>query len=136
MLDIVERTQNEQIEGVIISCDFQKAFDRINHKSLLEAMKMFNFSVILQNWTEIIYTDFEVRVQNNGYFSNKIEVKQGLHQGGPCSSLYFLVIAEILANLLRQDSKIRGIPIDDIFNLLNQFADNLDVFSEASEDSI
>ena len=82
MLDAIERTQKEDIEGVIISCDFQKAFDRISHDSLFKALKMFKFSEVLQEWTKIIYTEFEVKVQNNGYFSDKIQIEQGLHQGG------------------------------------------------------
>ena len=84
----------------------------------------------------MIYTDYTVRVQNNGYFSDPINKKQGLHQGGPCSSLYFLVIAEVLAILIKQNKEIKGIEINEILNLLNQFADDLDIFSTADENSI
>ena len=51
-------------------------------------------------------------------------------------SLYFLVIAETLAILLREDKDVKGLPIENIINLLNQFADDLDIFSEATESSI
>ena len=134
MLDVIERSQN--MEAVIISCDFQKAFDRIAFKSLIGAMNFFKFPKILVEWTNIIYTKFTVKVQNHGHLSKEIEIEQGLHQGGPNSSLYFLIIAEILAILLRTNQKIKGIPIDDIINVLNQFADDLDVFSTADEESV
>ena len=59
-----------------------------------------------------------------------------MHQGGCCSSIYFLVIAEILALALRENEQIEGITIRDIRNLLNQFADDMDIFSIASKQSI
>ena len=59
-----------------------------------------------------------------------------MHQGGCCSSIYFLVIAEILAIALRANDDIEGISIHDIRNLLNQFADDMDVFTLCKERSI
>ena len=136
MLDIIESTKNKEQEGIIISCDFLKAFDKINWHSLIGAMRYFKFSEVLISWTQIIYTEFQVKIQNNGFLSRPVTVEQGLHQGGPCSSLYFLVIAELLAILLRDNKKIEGIHIESVLNLLNQFADDLDVFSTANKESI
>ena len=48
----------------------------------------------------------------------------------------FLVIAEILALALRSNSQIDGITIQDIRNLLNQFADDMDIFSLCNQKSI
>ena len=75
-------------------------------------------------------------IQNNGHFSSSIPIKKGVHQGGCCSSIYFLVIAEILAISLRNNEEIEGITIRDIRNLLNQFADDMDIFSKCTEQSI
>ena len=136
MLDIIQHADKDNLNAVIISCDFQKAFDKIALESLLGALTYFKFPETIIKWTKIVYTQFEVRVQNRGFFSQKINIEQGLHQGGPCSSLYFLVIAEILAILLRNNKDLKGIPIAEVMNVLNQFADDLDVFSEGTESSI
>ena len=77
-----------------------------------------------------------MKIQNNGHFSDEIKIEKGVHQGGCCSSIYFLVIAEILALALRSNEDIDGITIQDIKNLLNQFADDMDIFSLSSEKSI
>ena len=69
-------------------------------------------------------------------FSESIPINKGVHQGGCCSSIYFLVIAEILALSLRSNENIEGITIQDIRNILNQFADDMDIFSLAKERSI
>ena len=50
--------------------------------------------------------------------------------------MYFLVIAEILALSLRANEDIDGITIKDIKHLLNQFEDDMDIYSLNSEKSI
>ena len=136
MLDIIHLAEKEDIEAVILSLDFVKCFDKCSFKILHGSLDYFGFGKIVKEWTKILYTDFQVKVQNNGYFSQKIKVNKGVHQGGCCSSVYFLVIAEILAIALRQNDEIEGIQFKDIKNLLNQFADDMDVCSLATEKSI
>ena len=136
MLDVMEHVKRQEKEALIINCDFLKAFDKVNLNSLFEVMKYFQIPNILIKWTKIIYTNFTVKIQNNSFLSQKIDIKQGLHQGGPSSSLYFLLIAEILAICLKSNKEIKGIHIDSVLNLLNQFADDLDITSEADENSV
>ena len=100
------------------------------------SLDFFDFGNIVKEWTKILYHDFSVKIQNNGHFSSTINIKKGVHQGGCCSSVYFLVIAEILELALRSNSQIDGITIKDIRNLLNQFADDMDVFTEGNKNSI
>ena len=127
LLDILQHTENEQIEAAILSCDFQKAFDKVEFRSLKKVLKFFEFPQKILLWTDILYNSFSLVVQNNGHFSEPVEVSRGLHQGGPCSSLYFVILVETLAINLRKNEDILGIQIQDILNLLNQFADDLDV---------
>ena len=77
-----------------------------------------------------------MKIQNNGHFSQQIPIQKGVHQGGCCSSIYFLIIAEILAISLRSNQNIEGITLHDIRNLLNQFADDMDIFSICTEHSL
>ena len=136
MLDIIHLAQKEDLEAVILSLDFVKCFDKCSFSILHGSLDFFQFGSIIKQWTRILYHDFSVKIQNNGYFSRNIAIKKGVHQGGCCSSIYFLVIAEILAISLRANEEIEGITIQDIKHLLNQFADDMDVFSLASEKSI
>ena len=82
-----------------------------------------------------MYSNFEVLIQNNGKFSDPVAIQQGVHQGGPASSLYFLVIAEILALKIKKNVNIEGIPVNEILNVLSQFADDMDVFSKFNQKS-
>ena len=136
MLDILYITEVEDLEAVVLSMDFVKCFDKCSFSILHGSLVFFGFGDIIKKWTKILYKDFTVKIQNNGYFSSPIEIHKGVHQGGCCSSVYFLVIAEILALALRNNHKVQGITIREIHHLLDQFADDMDIFSNAQEESI
>ena len=136
MLDIMKHTETEDIEAVILSLDFVKCFDKCSFQILHGSLEFFKFGEIVKQWTKILYNDCSVKIQNNGNFSGNIPIKKGVHQGGCCSSVYFLVIAEILALALRSNEEIDGITIADIKNLLNQFADDMDISTLCNEKSI
>ena len=76
----------------------------------------------------ILYSGFQIQIQNCGYFSTPIITTRSLHQGGPASNALFLVVAELLAIAIRTDPQIRGVSYKEILSVLNQFADDLDVF--------
>ena len=135
-LDIMDYAKNEDLDAVVLSLDFVKCFDKCSFTILHGSLDFYGFGQIVKDWTKVLYQDFRVRVQNNGHFSEDIKVRKGVHQGGCCSSLYFLLIAEILAMTLRQDERIEGITIQQIRQLLNQFADDMDIFSICSQKSI
>ena len=136
MLDIIHQAKVEDLEAVVLSLDFVKCFDKCSFLILHGSLEYFKFGTIVKEWTKILYRDFSVQIQNNGYFSDDIKIRKGVHQGGCCSSVYFLVIAEILAISLRKNEEIEGITLHDIKNLLSQFADDMDVFSLCLEKSI
>ena len=136
LLDLAFYAIENHLEMLIVSLDFAKCFDRVSFSILHGALDYFKFGDIVKDWTYILYNGFKVRVQNNGKFSNEIKIEKGIHQGGCCSSLYFLIVAEILALELRANDQIKGITINEIKNILNQFADDLDLFSENSQSSL
>ena len=128
LLDIMEYAILNEVEALIVSLDFQKCFDRVSFQILNGSLEYFKFGDRIKRWTSILYNNFYVKIQNNGYFSEKIDIQKGIHQGGCCSSLYFLIVAELLAIEIRGNPQIEGITINEIKNILNQFADDLDIF--------
>ena len=136
MLDIMHQVEEDDLEAVIVSMDFVKCFDKCSFKILHGSLQFFEFGEKVRVWTKILYNNFSVKIQNNGYFSKAIEIRKGVHQGGCCSSIYFLVIAEILALALRENENIDGITLKEIRNLLNQFADDMDIFSICNQKSL
>ena len=136
ILNILEYIQTENESGIIVSIDFEKAFDRIEIKSLLKILKLFNFSNDFVHWTETIYNGPVACVTNHGYLSEFFDVTRSVKQGGPCSAYYFLVCAEILAILLRENGQIEGLNIPDFEKIFGQFADDMDMYMKDNPDSL
>ena len=128
MLDIMHQAERQDLEAIVLSLDFVKCFDKCSFSILHGSLEYFKFGDIIKHWTKILYNNFEVKIQNNGHFSENVKIRKGVHQGGCCSSVYFLVIAEILAISLRANQEIDGITFQQIRNLLNQFADDMDIY--------
>ena len=113
-----------------------KCFDRIEIDAVSNAMRYMGFSTMLCQWLQICYTNFKLKVQNNGKFSKEINPTRGVHQGGPTSNAYFLVIAELLALEIRGDATVKGAFIKEVLQLLNQYADDMDVSAKYDEHSV
>ena len=127
--DLISYCERNDIDAIVLSIDFMKCFDLIDFSAITGSLKYFNFPQYLIDWIVILYEDFTIQVQNNGYLSEEIKVQRSVHQGGCTSSFLFLCCAEVLANELRGDSNIKGIPVDQMIHLLNQFADDADITS-------
>ena len=69
MLDIMDYTEREDLEAVVLSLDFVKCFDKCSFSILHGSLDFFDFGEIVKQWTKVLYTDFIVQIQNNGYFS-------------------------------------------------------------------
>ena len=136
ILDIIEIMDEENEPGIIISIDFMKCFDKIDHAALKGAMRYFNIHENFVKWVSIIYKDAVACVTNNGFFSEYFDVKRSVRQGGPCSAYLFLIIAEVLAIELRKNDKIHGIWVREIMKMLGQYADDIDLYLKGEENVV
>ena len=127
--EIIQQTEEE---AAAIFIDFQKAFDKIEYKALYGTLELFGIGPNYIQMIKTCYENFTTVVQNNGLFSKPFLVERGLRQGAPNSSFLFLLCAEILSLSLK-NNKIEGIPINEILQLLSQFADDMDTYIKAKE---
>ena len=97
--------------------DFQKAFNTVNHEFLMNALTRYNFG--------------ESCVTNNGWTSKPLPINKGIRQGCPLSALLFLLVVEILAVRMRNNSNI-GLNIETDENgksiQISQLADDTTLF--------
>ena len=100
VMDILDKVNREGEDGLILLIDYEKAFDRIETKSLIAALEYFEFGEYVVNWTKIFYKDAKSYINNNGFISREIKIERSVRQGAPCSAYYFIICAEILAILL------------------------------------
>ena len=135
ILDAVHNTKEDGEQGIIISCDYLKCFDRIETNAVLKSMEQFGFAEILINWVRILYSEFKVKVQNNGNFSGEVHVTRSVHHGEPASNALFFCVAELIAIMLRNDEDISQLVVKSVVQFLNQFADDMDVMMEFNQKS-
>ena len=128
IFELMKQTKAQGVEALLLSLDFLKCFDMIDHSAIVGAMEFFKFPPYLVEWIKIIYKDFKANILNNGHFSKRIKIGRGVHQGGPCSSLLFLICAETMALLIKTHPNIKGIPVEQMMHLLGQYADDADMF--------
>ena len=135
VLDVMQHCDNENIDAYLINLDFSKCFDKISFGCIQGALKYFDFPDYMCKWIDILYRDFCIQVQNNGNLSKSIPIRKSVHQGGCVSVHIFLLCAELVALELRKCEKIKGIPVEEIIYLLNQYADDMNISSLFDQDS-
>ena len=59
------------------------------------------------------YTNIDSCVKVNGYTSIYLNLSRGIRKGCPISTLLYVLVAETLAEAVREDSEIKGIRLPD-----------------------
>ena len=127
-LDIIRYTELEDIPALIISIDYEKCFDRLEHSAILGALKYFNFGDNFCKWIKLLYTENYSCTINNGHISDWFSPSRGLKQGCPISPYLFLLCGETFANNIRNNNKIQGIKVGNKETKISQFADDTNLF--------
>ena len=65
--DILQFTEREKIEGLMVAIDFKKAFDSVNRNFMLETLSAFNFGPTFMGWIRTFYQNITSSVMNNGF---------------------------------------------------------------------
>lgn len=134
--DILWETEQKQIPGLLLLVDFEKAFDTVEWNFISKTLEYFNFGPSVKKWINLFYTEPQSCVIQNGHISEFFQLERGCRQGDPISPYIFIMCAEILGNLIRSSSKIKGISINNNEYKLSQYADDTQIFLNGSEESL
>ena len=135
-MDITRYAHLKKIDAMILSVDFEKAFDRVEYQAMIDIFWYFGIGEFFCKLVNLLFTDFQLAVSNAANLSTYITPSQGLFQGNPISSFTFVIIIEILVINLRSSTSIDSIEIKGIKYLLSQFADDLDLFMKTNSHSL
>ena len=134
--DVLFETQKQNLPGLILSIDFEKAFDTVSWKFIDKTLKYFNFGPSIRKWVNIFQNGSESCIIQNGFMSESFSLKRGCRRGDPISPYLFVLTAEILGHMIRNNQHIQGIKIDNIVFKLSQYADDTQIFLDGSERSL
>lgn len=128
VIEVSDYVKKQKIAAVVLSIDFKSCFDIIHQQSIFEALKYFQFGEYFIQLSRLLFTKFELCIQNNGFFSEFFPQESGIHQGCNSAPYYYLLCGQLVHNLFTNNPKIKGITIHGVEKLLSQFADDTDLF--------
>ena len=134
--DLMFYLEKNHKPGMLLLIDFEKAFDSVDWGFILKVMKYFNFGPSFIKWIQTFYNKIESCVSINGHLSDWFTLSRGCRQGDPLSPYIFILCAEILAVLIRNDSNIKGITIGSREHKLSQYADDTSILLDGSKTSL
>lgn len=119
-----EATVNSSVEKMnrlLLSVDFDHAFDRISHEYLWMVMDGYGFHPRLINCLKNLYSHASSFLQVNRDTSKEVKIERGVRQGCPLSMILFVVAVEPLISHLRHQNIELGAFADDITLILKDF---------------
>ena len=134
--DLLHYTEANNIPGILLLIDFEKAFDSLSWSFINKTLKTFRFGPSVIKWFNIFYQDAKSTVSQCGYLSDFFKIERGCRQGDPLSSYIFILCAEILSINIRNNKHIKGIRINQTEFKLSQFADDTSIILDGSERSL
>lgn len=109
--DILNCYKRKNEHGMMISLDFQRAFDTVAKAAILESLQQFNFGPYFINLVKTIITNTESCVQNGGWISKFFKTERGIRQGCSVSPILFVLVVELAAIKIRSNNNINGLLI-------------------------
>lgn len=119
LLNILNDWTNSMEKKYYTDCiylDYQKAFDTVPHRRLIDKLKSYNFDIKIINWIEFYLSDRIQYVEINGIKSEYLTVSSGIPQGSVIGPLLFLLY-------------INDLP-DTISSTIYMYADDTKVYRE------
>lgn len=85
---------------------------------------LFGFGEYIIQWINILNTNFRACILQSGFLSVQFDIQRGCRQGDPVAPYLFIICAEILSILIKQNKDIKGIFVNNKEHKISQYADD------------
>ena len=134
--DVLFEAKKQNIPGLLLSIDFEKAFDTVSWSFISNVLDYFNFGNSIKKWVSLFQEGSETCILQNGFMSDAFKLRRGCRQGDPISPYLFILCAEILGKMIRKNNDIKGISINGKEFKLSQYADDTQLILDGTEKSL
>lgn len=125
--DSLEAIKDHLKDGLIVALDFTKAFDSVRWKLIIRALECHNFGDHFMDYIKLLFCDMESCLIHSGTTSPHFKPGRGIRQGCCVSPFIFLLVVELLSNLISKNENIKGIRMGQAEINIAQFADDMTV---------
>ena len=141
LIDVLRTARTKRMPGMVIFCDWKQAYDTVSWDFIKRALKEYGFGPMMRRWVDILYDSSmefpsTAQVQLNGHLSSAYVIQRGLRQGCPLSCYLFLLSAEPLAEMIRQNRKISGLTFNHTEIKISSYADDTIMMLDGSPQSL
>ncbi|WVZ83332.1 LOW QUALITY PROTEIN: hypothetical protein U9M48_030493 [Paspalum notatum var. saurae] len=138
-MDILQCCHKRNVPTVVLKLDFRKAFDSVNWESMTAILRIRGFPKCWCSWMMDMLSTGKTSVLLNRVPGLWIDCKNGLRQGDPISPYLFIIVADVLCQLLRfrghnsslSHPILQGAPCPVL-----QYADDTIIFIKASSEAM
>ena len=129
-------------KGIIMSIDFEKAFDSVSFSFMEKVIETAGFPKRMRTWVKILLNGFKSHINHAGNLLNLIELGRGARQGDPIASILFVLAIEVLLIAIRSNKKIlpykyqMSVHEPIIASKIEAFADDVNIIMPRSEESL
>ncbi|WVZ65394.1 hypothetical protein U9M48_014768 [Paspalum notatum var. saurae] len=129
--ELVQSCYRRRRATLVLKLDFAKAFDSVEWCSLMDILRARGFPDLWCSWMEQLLKTSKSAILVNGQPGPWISCKKGLRQGDALSPYLFLMVADVLQQLIKRDGGVRHPITDDPCPVL-QYADDTLILVRAS----
>jgi hypothetical protein len=127
--------RNKDKNHLIISRDAEKAFNKIQYRFMIKALRKRGIEGKYLNIIKAIYVKLTTSNILNCEKLKPFPLKSGTRQGCPLSPLLFCIVLEFLARAIRQEEGIKRIQIGKETVKISLFADDMILYLKDSKNS-
>ena len=111
--DVLQITDALKLNGMLVTVDIQDVFDSVNQQFLTLALRRYGFGKTFIKWMKTLLNNQESCIINGEITTKYFRLDKDARQGDPISAYLFILVLEIVFNLIKQNKDIHGLTFFD-----------------------